>query len=157
MPLTEKQKENLRRMLGHVGDGQIHPQLKLMFGEAYLNGPDDAVEGVPPEVEQATEGLGRVFNVTGLVDRAIQRAPAISCLDSQRIMIRHLEGYMARTGTMTWEQSWQIERHVLTCIDPRCRRLRDIAILDCFIPPADMRASYGQEIEALKRKIEQDS
>lgn len=133
--------ERLRRLFGRAGD--VNESFEEMFGRSYMDHPDDSKENIPDEL------IGQdVFNVTNLVERAITEAAEINCHINQSLLLKHLISYMEGASLLSWEESWQTSKHMLTCPNTKCRYLDKIAIMDKLLTPEDMKAMYGSEIRS---------
>ena len=133
--------ERLRKLFGREGD--VNKSLERMFGGAYMDHPDDSKENIPDALNTPDAA-----NVLGLVDRAIRGAKEINCQTCQSIQLRDLVGYMDDTGIISWEEGWQIERHLQEggCSNPKCFYLHRISHLTKWMTPGDVRASHGSEL-----------
>src|SRR4030042_3208394 len=117
--------KTLRDAFGQTGD--YSPELAAMFGDTYLDHPDD------PALE---DGLGlrqrgfKAYRINDLLDRAIASAPDISCRQNQRLLVDHLRAVrtQSRRGRLLdWEDNWSVNKHLETCHQPLCHRLNNRA------------------------------
>lgn len=89
-------KEGLRKLFGKPGD--FNPVTASIFGSAYLDSPDITSENIDPTLKEFAGSLGLVCNeVSGLVTKALENAPAISCEENQLINARFIRGFITNT------------------------------------------------------------
>ena len=136
-------KDELRQIFGKAGD--LKPPLEEMFGNAYLDYPDDS-ERIPQELA----GLS-VHNVTNLVTRATELAPKINCRTNQSFIVTHVGSYMAGGNSpVTHEAWWQVIKHMDNCNNGPCRTVYMIACRDKYLNPEAMSETYGDLIKNWK-------
>ena len=125
--------EILRNAFG--SDDDFSEELEEMFGEHYLDGPDDTNSGIPPELRSP-----RVRNISGIVDRIIESTRSISCEDNQSLLRKYIV-----TGDITLEDSFSTTIHSEQCPSDLCHRLQKITILDKYFNLADLQRMAREE------------
>ena len=145
--MDEERNRKLREALGKPGD--VSPELADMFGGAYLDHPDDTGGSrIPSElVEISTETGGQFYEISNLLQRAIEAAPAISCEEHQSILLRHLKDFMRlEHSPITHEEGFATAKHVGSCTNQKCRKINTISTWNNVLTPKGMRDLYGEEI-----------
>lgn len=145
-------KEKFKKALEEAPD--YKPFMENMFGPAYLDHPDDT-EKLPSDLQQVSDTIdGQIFDISGLVNRAIEQAPKITCLENQTLLLKFLDGYM-RDGNpeTTFEDSWTMTKHMEKCYNKDCWQLENIARLDKYLLPNVMRDDYGEVVEKHHQRL----
>lgn len=138
-------KEQLRQLLGQLGD--VNQNLERMFGRAYMDSPDKS-QDIPPELQ----GLD-VYDVGGLVARAVESAAKINCQVNQSLIVKSLKEYIeGEDVSVSHEEWWQVVKHMDTCYRGPCRDLYGIACQDKWLTPKAMDETYGEKIKKWKIK-----
>jgi len=142
-------KERLRKLFGEAGD--VHNGLAEMYGSAYLDHPDDSKLGIPNDFPDKENW----YHVNNLVRRAIDNAKEIDCSTNQSLLIKHLLLYMWKGEGMSSQEGWQVSKHLRsdTCTDPDCQNLDNIACMDKYLTPKEMKASYRGEIHRMRAEL----
>lgn len=112
------ERNNLRKIFGQPGD--VSPELTQIFGDAYLDAPDDTT---PADFN--LDGF-ESREVSGLVGRKIESVEKISCEKNQELLVAHL--LFVRTkgvqGTrMNMDEGWQTTVHSSACPTSLCHEL----------------------------------
>lgn len=143
-------KETLRKLFGEMGD--VDPFLEAIFGNAYLDHPDDSTN-VPDDMKALAKGTGtKVFYFNELVKRALETAQVIDCHTNQGLLLKYLDSYINDTPGIGFDEHWQIDHHMETCGDEICYALNRISIWDKYLDSKEMKRDYGKRIEHLRKK-----
>ena len=139
-------KDKLRNLLGHTGD--FNPGAAAIFGKTYLDSPDTTGENLDPTIKKAADSLGLVCNeVGGLVKKALENSPVISCEENQLINARFIRSYITKTDEETTpEQIWSTFKHADNCHNPDCYKLHHISTWDNILTPKEMDERFGKII-----------
>ena len=142
-----KDREKLRKAFGKSGD--VNPELAEMFGQAYLDHPEDTSGArIMPELEKVSEKTGGQFHeVSKLLERALEVAPTISCEEHQETLLRHLKDYLGlEDSPISHEEGFATTKHASACPNQKCRKLNTISTWDSVLTPNQMREAHGEEI-----------
>ncbi len=143
--------KELQKLFGKFGD--VDPTLEAMFGNAYLDHPDNSTN-VPEEMDALAEGMGtKVYYVNELVKRAIEEAKEIDCHTAQRLLLQFLDAYTGITdgGYPSMAEEWQISRHLRNCGNDICYRLNEISIWDKYLDGEQMEQQYGKVLRTSEK------
>lgn len=137
-------KDRLRKLFGKTGD--FNHGAATLFGRAYLDSPDVTGENIDPTLKETASSLGLVCNeVSGLVTKALETAPTISCEENQLINARFVQGYITNTDEgITTEQIWSTFKHIDSCQNTDCHLLHNISTWDNILTPEEMGERFGK-------------
>ncbi|MFH1971285.1 MAG: hypothetical protein ABIJ05_02780 [Patescibacteria group bacterium] len=139
-------KEGLRKLFGKPGD--FNPAAATIFGSAYLDSPDVTGENIDPTLKKIAGSSGLVCNeVSGLVTKALENAPTISCEENQLINARFIRGFITNTVEgITHEQLWSTFKHIDSCQNADCHLLHNISTWDNILTPEEMNRRFGKHV-----------
>lgn len=113
-------KDKLRHVFGQAGD--VNEFLADLFGEAYLDHPDDTFR-LPKE--SVPEGF-EITDISEVVRRKIENTERISCERNKELLTNQLE-FLRTNGQrgriMDMNESWQAAYHSGSCPDASCEEL----------------------------------
>lgn len=136
------ERDEIKRLFAQ--EPSFDKKLEEMFGEAYLDHPDLSGQ-VPDTMREATELIGEeVHNISELVARALETATPINCNVNQQLLRQAVEGYIAGTKTISWEETWAVRAHMRNCGNQFCHKLDRIATLDNRVTPEQMEILYEE-------------
>lgn len=133
--MTEK--NQIRNLFGKEGD--FNQGLANLFGDEYLDHPDDTQEGIPSEFVNAFDPLV-VSNVTNLAKRAIEAAPEIDCQTHQQLLQSVLKG-----GPLSFSDFVSTQNHSRECFNRHCIRLSEIAVMDKYYSDKELLKMAQEE------------
>ena len=136
------EEEELRSLWGQVGD--YSPTLAAIFGEAYLNGSDEASQNIPDGLLKTAEGGDlRVYEVGILVGRAIESARVINCRQNQLILTAFILAFIKDWATgFPHSVIWENIKHMESCYNPDCCSLDSLARMDKHLTQEQMKARF---------------
>jgi hypothetical protein len=139
-------KENLRDVFGQPGD--FNQGAATLFGSAYLDSPDTTGKNIDPALKKATDSLGLACNeASGLVLKALENAPIISCEENQLINAHFIRGFINNKDEgITAEQIWSTFKHTDNCQNTDCLLLHNISTWDNILTPEEMNDRFGKQI-----------
>jgi len=142
-------KEELRKIFGESGD-DADPTLAEMFGPAYLDHPED-VHDTPIDLVEACKAVGIKMTGVGALERAIEMAAEISCIDNRAAYLRHLMAYCGKAGGefMTLQQCWETMKHMGKCDDSLCLEVYAISEHEADMAPEAFWTRFGVKIRKL--------
>ncbi|MBI4157384.1 hypothetical protein HY502_00875 [Candidatus Woesebacteria bacterium] len=142
-----ERKKKFREVFGKTGD--VSPELTEIFGDAYLNYPDDTGgEKITPELKElSTETGGQFHEISELLKRVEEITPKISCKEHQEILLRHLKDYMGiQDSPISHQEGFATSKHATSCRNQKCQKINTISTWDNILAPERMREFHGEEI-----------
>ncbi len=109
------ERKNLRKSFGQFGD--VSPELTEIFGNAYLDAPDDTTQA-----DFNLDGF-ESREVSGLISRKIESVEKISCKKNQELLATHLLFIRTQGRRMNMDEGWQTTVHSPACPTSLCHEL----------------------------------
>lgn len=141
-------KEKLRMLFGQTGD--FNQGAATVFGSTYLDSPDVTGKNIDSALKETVNSLGLACNeVSSLVTKALEAAPAISCEENQLICARFIRGRITNTDEgITAEQLWSTFKHADGCQNEDCYLLHNMSTWDNILTREEMGRRFGKFVNS---------
>jgi hypothetical protein len=117
----------VRNAFGMGGD--FSQELADIFGDSYLDGPDDAKRVYLGNLDSV-----QAFDISGILGRKIESTPEIMCQQNQTILQQFLNG-----ESKSINELFGTFLHSEKCLDKKCQRLQEIVNMDKYVSLEELK------------------